>query len=170
MDWLALLFRLIHVPAAIVWAGGAIYLSLYIEPTIAKLGPDADKFVEEVFVKRRTSMFFAIAATLTVVGGAYLYVRDAGGLQLWTSTTGIVFTIGAIAGILAWLSGAVILGPTVKRVGSLAAQMKAAGGLPSADLIGQMAAAQARLKLISQVDTVLIIVAVLTMATARYFV
>jgi len=170
LDWLALLFRLIHVPAAIVWAGGAIYLSLYIEPTIAKLGPDADKFVEEVFVKRRTSMFFAIAATLTVVGGAYLYVRDAGGLQLWTSTTGIVFTIGAIAGILAWLSGAVILGPTVKRVGSLAAQMKAAGGPPSADLIGQMAAAQTRLKLISQVDTVLIIVAVLTMATARYFV
>lgn len=169
MDWLVVFFRLVHVPAAIIWAGGAIFFSFYIEPTMAKLGPDAEKFVNEIINVKKAPVYFMIASTLTVVGGLFLYFRDAGGLQLWTSTSGWVFTVGAVCGIVAWASGGAILAPAIKRVGEVAGQMKAAGGPPSAELMGQMHAAQARVKRIGQIDTGLIIIAVITMATARYF-
>jgi hypothetical protein len=81
-----------------------------------------------------------------------------------------VFTIGAICGIIAWASGFALLAPTIKKVGELGAEIQAAGGPPSAELMGRMQAAQARVRRIGQTDTVLIIVAIVTMATARYFV
>jgi uncharacterized membrane protein len=169
VDWLVLLFRLTHVPAAIAWAGGAIFFSYYVEPTMAKLGPGAQPFVDEIINRRKAPVYFAIVSTLTVVGGTFLYLRDAGGLQLWTSPSGWVFTIGAVCGILAWASGFALLSPAVKKVGEIGGEMQAAGGPPSAELIGRMHAAQERVRRIGQVDTWLIIVAVLTMATARYF-
>jgi uncharacterized membrane protein len=169
VDWLVVLFRLTHVPAAIVWAGGAIFFSFYIEPTLAKLGPNAQPFADEIINNRKAPVFFAIAASLTVIGGAFLYIHDAGGLQLWTSPTGWVFTIGAVCGILAWASGFAILSPAIKKVGAIGAEIQAAGGPPSAEVMGRMHAAQERVRRIGQVDTALIIVAILTMATARYF-
>ena len=154
MDWLTILFRATHVPAAIIWAGGAIFFSYYVEPTLAKLGPNAQPFADEIINKRKAPVFFAIAATLTVVGGAFLYIKDAGGLQLWTSPSGWVFTIGAVCGIIAWASGFILLGPAVKKVGEIGAEMQAA---------------QDRVRQIGQIDTWLIIIAIFTMATARYF-
>ncbi|HEX8024872.1 MAG TPA: hypothetical protein VF484_01575 [Candidatus Limnocylindrales bacterium] len=167
MDWLLVLFRLTHVPAAIIWAGSALFVSFYVEPAIQRAGPNAQPLVD---MMDRTSAFFAIAATLTVIGGSFLYIHDAGGLQLWTSTSGLVFTLGAVCGILAWAAGFTLILPTVKRIAAVGAEMKAAGGPPSADLVARMAAAQHRLKRIGQVDTILILVAILAMATARYFV
>lgn len=169
MDWVLVFFRIVHVPAAIAWAGGALFFSFYIEPTMAKLGPDAEKFVNEVINVKKAPTYFAIASTLTVLGGAVLYYHDAGGFQLWTSTTGWVFTIGAVCGIIAWASGGAVLSPAIKKVGEVAGRIKAAGGPPSAELLAEMQAAQERVKRIGQIDTALIIVAVVTMATARYF-
>jgi uncharacterized membrane protein len=169
VDWVIVFFRVVHVPAAIAWAGGAIFFSFYIEPTMAKLGPDAEKFVNEIINVKKAPIYFTIVSTLTVLGGAVLYYHDAGGLQLWTSPTGWVFTIGAVCGILAWASGGAVLAPAIKKLGAVGAQIKAAGGPPSAELMAQMHAAQERVKMIGQIDTALIIVAVVTMATARYF-
>jgi uncharacterized membrane protein len=169
VDWVIVFFRIVHVPAAILWAGGALFFSFYLEPTMAKLGPDAEKFVNEVINVRKAPVYFAATSTLTVLGGAVLYYHDAGGFQLWTSTTGWVFTIGAVCGIIAWLAGGAVLSPAIKKVGEIGGRMQAAGGPPSAELMAEMHAAQERVKRIGQVDTVLIIIAVLTMATARYF-
>src|SRR5205814_5507437 len=102
MDWVVVFFRLVHIPAAIIWAGGAAFTTFYLEPTVAKLGPDAERVMGE-FIRRKLSVYFAAAATLTVVAGIVLYLKDAGGLQLWLgTTTGVVFSIGALAGIIAW--------------------------------------------------------------------
>jgi len=166
VDWLLVLFRLTHVPAAILWAGGALFVTFYVEPAIERAGPNAQPLVD---MMDRTSAFFAIAATLTVVGGALLYVHDAGGLQLWSSTEGWVFTVGAVCGILAWAAGFTLILPTVKGIAATGAEIKAAGGPPSAELLARLQAGQARLKAIGRADTVLVVVAVLTMATARYF-
>jgi uncharacterized membrane protein len=169
VDWVLVFFRAVHVPAAIIWAGGAIFFTFYVEPTMAKLGPDAEKFVNEIINVRKAPNYFAAAATLTVLGGAVLYYHDAGGFQLWTSPTGWVFTIGAVCGIIAWASGGALLSPAIKKVGEIGGRIKAAGGPPSAELIAEMHAAQARVKQIGQIDIVLVIIAVVTMATARYF-
>ena len=67
---------LLHIIAAIVWVGGTVLFFFYIEPTITKLGPDAEKFVAEFINRRKVPQYFAIASTLTVVGGLFLYYHD----------------------------------------------------------------------------------------------
>jgi len=133
-----------------------------------KLGPDAEKFVDELINKRKAPIYFAVTSTLAVIGGLLLYYQDAGGFQLWTSPEGIVFTFGGIAAILAWLGGNFLIKPAVEKVAGIGAEMKAAGGPPSGELIGRMHAAQERLRTIGLWDLVLIIVAIIAMESARY--
>ena len=168
MDWLHIGLRIVHIGSAIAWAGGAALFFFYVEPTLNKLGPDAEKFANELINVRKVPIYFAIVSTLTVAGGAILYFGDAGGLQLWTSTTGIVFSIGAVAGILAWIGGSLLVAPAVKKVGAIGQEMKAAGGPPSAELMGRMQAAQHNLRQIGLWDLILIIVAIVCMESARY--
>jgi uncharacterized membrane protein len=171
MDWLAILFRIGHIVPAVFWVGGAAFFFFYVEPTLNSLGPDADKFVQELVGRRKMPVFFMVASTLTVLFGAILYWRDSNGLNgPWmTSATGIVFGVGAIAAIIAWLAGGLALAPAVQKVATVGGEMKAAGGPPSADLMARMKAAQERVRMIGGIDLVLVVFAVLCMATARYF-
>ena len=169
MDWFSVVFRLVHIGSAIVWAGGAALFFFYIEPTITKLGQDAEQFVDELLNKRKLPVYFAIASTLAVLGGAALYIRDAGGLRLWIdSTAGTVFTIGATAAIVAWIGGNALIPSTAIRMQGIIVEMKAAGGPPSADVLERLHAAERRLRLIGGVDLVLIAIAIVCMETARY--
>jgi putative copper export protein len=169
MDWLVIAFRLIHIIAAALWFGGAALFFFYLEPTINKLGPDAEKFVDEVINKRKAPIYFLAISTIAVIGGIGLYYHDAGGVQLWTSPSGVVFTIGAIAGLLAWIGGNVLIVPAVMKVQAIGGEMKAVGGPPPAELVGRMHAAQERLRWIGLVDMVLLFIAIAAMASARYF-
>lgn len=168
MDLFVILFRILHIGAAIMWAGGAALFFFYIEPTMNKLGPDAEKFINELINVRKIPIYFAAVSSFTILGGAVLYYRDAGGLAIWTSPQGIVVTIGAVAAIIAWIGGNVLIVPAVKKVGDVGQEIKAAGGPPSAELMGRMHAAQERLRTIGLWDLVLIGVAVVAMESARY--
>ena len=169
MDWFSVVFRVVHIGSAILWAGGAALFFFYLEPTVNKLGPDAEKFVDEVLNKRKLPIYFAVASTLAVVGGLILYVRDAGGLRLWLdSTAGTVFTLGALAGIVAWIGGNALIPSTFIKIQAIAGEIQAAGGSPSAELLGRLRAGQERLRLIGAIDLVLIGIAIVCMETARY--
>jgi uncharacterized membrane protein len=168
VDWLHIAFRIIHVGSAILWAGGAALFFFYIEPTINKLGPDAEKFVDEVINKRKAPIYFAATSTLTVVAGLLLYYQDAGGFRLWTTPEGLVFSVGALSAITAWIGGNVLISPAVKKVAEIGQEMKAAGGPPSAELVGRMHAAQERLRKIGLWDLLLIGVAIVAMESARF--
>ena len=169
MDWLLILLRIIHIFSGVVWVGGAAYVYFYIEPTLNKLGPASEPFVDEIINKKKMSVFFMIAATLTVLGGVLVYWKDTGlVLDTMAQPTYLAFGLGGLCAIVAWLMGGAALGPAVKRVGQLAAEMKAAGGPPSADLLARMHAAQERVRLIGGIDLVLVALALLGMATARY--
>jgi uncharacterized membrane protein len=171
VDWLQIVLRLLHIFAGVFWVGGAAFFFFYIEPTINKLGPDAQKFVDEVVVRKKLPIYFAGAATITVIFGASLYWRDSAGFSNgWATTpTGLVFGLGAIAAIIAWILGGAVLGPAVGNVGKIGGEMRAAGGPPSAELMGRMHAAQEKVRLIGLIDLILVCVAVACMATARYF-
>jgi uncharacterized membrane protein len=165
--WAAL--RVLHIGSAILWAGGAALFFFYIEPTINKLGPDAERFVDEVVNKRKVPIYFAAMSTVAVVAGLALYYRQAGGFQLWTTTQGLVTTVGAVAAIIAWIGGNVLITPAVKKVGAIGQEMKAAGGPPSAELVGRMHVAQESLRRVGKWDLVLIGIAILCMESARTF-
>jgi hypothetical protein len=169
VDWFFIVFRIVHIGSAILWAGGAALFFFYMEPAIVKLGPDAEKFVDEMLNVRKLPIYFALVSTLAVVGGVVLYLKDAGGLRLWLdSTTGTVFTIGALAAVIAWIGGNALIPSTAIKLQGITREIKAAGGPPEAELMGRLQAVQERLRLIGAIDLVLIGIAIVSMETAKY--
>ena len=53
MDWLQIVLRIVHIFAGVAWVGGAALFFFYLEPAINKLGPDAEKFVDELVNRRK---------------------------------------------------------------------------------------------------------------------
>jgi len=67
VDWLTIGLRVVHVVAAVIWVGGAALIVFYVQPAAYKLGPVGGQFLEELFVRRKVSNYFAIAATFVVM-------------------------------------------------------------------------------------------------------
>lgn len=170
MDILVIALRIIHILAGVLWVGGTGLFFFYLEPTINKLGPDAEKFVDEVVNRRKLPIYFMSVSTLTVLGGALLYWRDSSGLEVdWiTSPMGLVFTVAGIAALVAWLGGNLLIPKTLGELGAVGAQMKASDGPPPPELLGRLHALQEKLHSVGMIDIVLLAVAVTGMAIARY--
>jgi hypothetical protein len=165
-----IVLRLLHIISGVFWVGSAWLFFFFIEPTVTELGPDAEKFMTGLIVKRKMPRAITIAGAITVLAGLALIWRVSGGLTgAWFSTgPGIGFSIGGLAAIIAYAAGAAIIPRTLARVGALGAEMKAGGGPPSQVQIDEMGALQARLHQVGLIDAILFTVAVGLMAISRY--
>lgn len=171
MDPVVIILRLVHVVAGILWVGGAFFTFRFVEPTVAELGPRAEEFLNQIMVKRKAPIYFTILSGLTVLAGTALFWIDSAGDPIgWITrdATGLSFGVGGLAAWAAFITGPLVLKPAFERLGELGAQAKAAGGPPSAELMAEIGAVQARLKVIGQIDIVLLSIAIVTMAVARY--
>ena len=126
MDGLAVVLRIVHIICGVLWVGGAALFFFYLEPTMNKLGPDAEKFVDEMINRRKAPIYFVATSTLAVLAGVVLYWRDFGGIS--TSTFGLALGFGGLTGLIAWLGGNLLipralgkLGPSLVRRGLRAA-------------------------------------------------
>lgn len=170
MDLLTIGLRIVHIVSGVLWVGGAALFFFYIEPTLNALGAGAEKFIDELMNRRKVPIYFMTASTLVVLTGAILYWRDSNGLQSsWvTSPSGLAFGLGGLAALIAWAGGNLLIPRTLGQLGAVTAEMKAAGGPPSDELIGRLHAVQERLRTIGLIDLVLLAIAVVAMAAARY--
>ena len=170
MDWFLILLRLIHIGSAIFWVGSAFSFFLFIQPAIRSLGPDTEgAFIGHLSRVQRFPMIILGAAVLTVGAGLILYLRDAGGLQLWlSSATGVGFTIGAAAGIVSLALGPSVIVPTIGRLDAIGKTLEAEHRAPTPEEGATIGALQARLDTYGKVDLVFLAIAVVFMATSRY--
>ena len=170
MDWLVIGLRIVHIGAAVFWAGSAFFFFLFVEPTARALGPDAGKFMHHVVAQRRIVSRVVGASTLTVLAGALLYWRDSAGLTAsWiTSPAGLAFTLGGLTGLVAWLDGVVGIGPSVTNLDRLATSIATVGRPPSNEQLSALDALQVRLRRLGQLDVVMLSIAIVAMAAARY--
>lgn len=170
MDILLIFFRVVHVGSAMIWFGGAMVSGFYLQPTVAALGTAGQPFMEHLMNRRKLGVMFPVVAALTVLSGGVLYWRDSGGLQLaWiTSPTGVAFTIGGLAAIIAFVGGAVLIGPGIAEQTAVRGELAAGDGVPTPTQRERLERADGRLRLASRVDLPLLILAGLTMAVARY--
>jgi uncharacterized membrane protein len=166
MDVWAIVLRIIHIVSGVLWVGAAGLFFFYLEPAINKLGPDAEKFVDEVVNRRKVPIYFAVLSTLTVLAGVILYWRDFGGIN--TSPFGLALGLGGLAALIAWLGGNLLIPRTLEKLMAVGAEIKASGGPPSEELRSRMHAVQERLRLIGLIDIALLLFAVVAMASARY--
>ena len=168
-----LVFRILHIAAGAAWAGSVFLFVVLIQPSAAAIGPAASPFMMELLGKRKLVVWLLSLAATTVVAGLFLYWRlwhNYGDLGDFVSSSwGLSLTIGAVAAIAAFLIGLFGTRPNVGRLLDLAAKAAASEGPPPPEVAQEIPKVQARLKMLARVALALIAVAVVAMATARYW-
>ncbi len=168
MNIYLLVLRLVHVVAAIVWGGGALVMEFFIGRSIAGTGESGQKFAQHLMNTVKMHKFMIFAAVSTVVAGGLLYWHDSqdslqGGCD---SNSGIGFGIGSFFGLIAFIFGA-IFGASNAKLAEVGAQIQ---GKPTDDQLSQIQAIQKRIKTVSPIHICSMLIAMIFMATARYFV
>jgi hypothetical protein len=170
MDWMLISLRVVHVGSAMAWFGGAVIGAFFLLPTAQALGTTGQQFMAHLTKRRRLGIFFPIVAALTILAGAALYWRDSNGLDpAWIlAPTGLAFTIGGLAAIVAFVGGMVLIGPSVAAQAAVQGELAASGGAPTEAQRARLDRADRRMRLANRIDFPLILLAGLTMAIGRY--
>jgi uncharacterized membrane protein len=170
VNFYLVLLRLIHIGSGVFWAGAAVMIAAFIEPTVRASGPEGGRFMQRLVEQRRFSTFMTLAALLNAVSGPLLYWTVSGHLQVsWiTSGPGLTLTIGSVAGLVAFVLGLTVNGPTAKQIAALGQEMQTAGEPPSPAQMAKMQTLQEKLRRAGILDAVLLGIAVAGMAIARY--
>ncbi len=163
--------RIVHILAGSLWVGGAVAYFAFVGPSVKASGPAGGQFMQQFIERRKYPIYMTIASALTILAGAPLYLFASRGLQLsWiTSGSGIVFSIGSVVAIVVFFLGTLMIMPRAQRMGVLGKEIGMAGGPPSAAQAAELQQLDRELAQIELADFVLLMIATLTMATARYW-
>lgn len=166
------ILRLTHVVAGILWAGAAISYLFFVKPSVQSIGVAGPQFMQNLMERRKYSIFMMVTSLLAVLAGGALYWYFSGGLNWsWITTgPGLGFTIGSLAALIAFLLGMFGIGPTSGQIAALGQQMAAAGTGPTPEQVNQMRQLQKHVNVVEQMEFVLLVIALVTMATARYWI
>ncbi len=161
-----LLFRLLHIFAGVLWVGGVVFIAMFIQPTVRAIGPAGGQFMGHLLTKTRVASYFPAVAGLNVLAGLFLFWRNTAAGGHWAGTrAGMTISIGALAAIIAFLIGGVMIG---KSMGEIAKILRASGGPPQGEAAAQLAAYQSRIQRGTLIVLPLLTIAVITMAIGRY--
>jgi len=169
MSALIIIARVIHISSGVFWGGAVLFVNFLLGPSVMAAGPDGAKVMQQL-VKRHYFEIVIGAATLTIVSGFYLiWVASGGFAGAWFATRfGQGMSTGMLAAILAYLLGVFTVRPALYRVLALGGQMAQATAGDRPAIEQQMLAARGRMIKAGGVGSVLLLVAILSMAVARY--
>jgi hypothetical protein len=167
MTLLFSVLRVAHIVSGILWAGGALALTLFVAPTMSATGDAGKQFAGHLIGRTRFSLYMSMTGWTTVIAGSILYGIDSNWFQSsWMMTaTGTVFGIGAVFGIAALVFG-LMLGNANTALAALGAQMQ---GQPTAEQSRLLQTLLKRQKMASQGNMICMFVSILCMASARLF-
>jgi uncharacterized membrane protein len=172
-EWFFIVFRILHIGAGVAWAGSVFFLVMFVQPSAAAIGPAGAPFMAELLGTRRLVDRILVIGSVTIVAGLILYLRDmndAGGFGDFLGRNyGRALTIGGVTAIAAFLVGLFGTRPAVRRLLALGRQIASSEGPPSPDLIAQVPALQDLTKILARISLGLLGIAVVAMATARYW-
>lgn len=163
MEYASLL--LLHIVFGILWAGGAIAVGLFVIPSVFEAGPAAGPVMAGI-LKRRFPILMTVSGAVVVLTGLRLYSLLVSGA--WIATPqGIVLSLGALAGLGAFVVGLFVQKPTAEKLGALGAQIAAAGKPPTPEQAAEMQTLRTRLAKVAKVTAWHLIVASVLMASHR---
>ncbi|HNO93255.1 MAG TPA: hypothetical protein PKJ84_03740 [Anaerolineales bacterium] len=159
--------RFVHIIAGIFWAGGAILMNLIIGPAIGATGDAGKQFVGHLMGKTIFSKFMLTSGAITVLAGSILYGIDSNWFSSgWMmSPTGTGFGIGAISGIIALVFG-FLIGSTNGKLALLGMQIQ---GKPTNEQLAALGALRKRQVIVTNGNTIFILISIALMASARLF-
>lgn len=169
MDVLLIVLRLVHVVFGIFWAGAVFFLVSFVLPAGRKAGPAGGPYMRRL---AQSSFVNALAGSgaLTVLSGWWLMWIVSGDMnpEWMGSPQGIVLSTGGLAATIGLGIGLAVSRPAGQRMGVLAAAIDAAGGQPTEAQAAELPALQARMAGAGRWVSILLFVAVVCMAVARY--
>lgn len=168
MDAYMVILRLLHIFAGIYWVGAAFLFASAVGPSLRALGPDGTKFSLQFYGHSLFNKLMPLASLITTVSGLLLYyeVSDGFNADWMNSSGGVVLSIGAVAGILAFGHGAGAIGPKSGQYEKIAKEIGTAD--PTLEQGQQLAELSEYIGKHSMISLVMMIVAVAGMAAARY--
>lgn len=157
---LLLILRWVHVVLGALWVGFAAFGPMFLTPAIQDAGPDGGK-VMAALTKRGLLTFMPLLAVLTLISGFWLYWIVSDGFQAayMGSTLGMAFGTGGVLAVAAFVIGMTIMRPAMLKAAAL---LQSGGDMATVQRLRGRAAATNR------VVAVLLLLAVSTMAVARY--
>ncbi|MCP4359275.1 MAG: hypothetical protein GY796_14780 [Chloroflexi bacterium] len=170
MQFLLILMRLTHILAGVAWAGGAFLLTGFVTPAAQKSGPAGGQVMQQMSGPGKMPSFMTAVALLTTLSGLYLFDVRSGHFNMdWITTpVGIALSIGALAGIAAFLHGLFATGPLTKKVAALGQEMAANQGPPSPEQLAQMGKLQEKLARNGRISALLLLITVGGMSLTGY--
>ncbi len=142
------LLRLIHICTGAFWAGGTIYVALFVLPAVKALGPDGGKFMGQLTKTRKLPVFMNVIALLNILTGLRLLMilTDNFKNTAWFATHyGMYISIGMVAALGAFAIGFAVSRPTANKVNGIVSAIAAAGGPPSPAQAEQLGALRAKM-------------------------
>ncbi len=171
MNLTVIVLRILHIVAGIFWAGGVIALYMFIQPAARATAPQSQKFMDQLMVHQRFGRFLNTMSIITILAGGVLFIRLASVNWEWVTTgPGIGFTTGALAGILAVVLWNALVPPRLGKLAALAEIVQINGGSPPPEMSARLTRIEAEIAAAGKLDLTLTMIAVLAMATARYWV
>ena len=164
------LLRLLHVVIGAIWVGAVVFIAAFLVPSIRAAGPAGGAVMQQLMQARRLPLWMMAAALLTVLSGLGLYGHNSAGFRSeWlASGPGRVYGLGAVCALLAVGVGVAVNSPAGRRLAELASRVQAAGRPPSPDELAAIQRLQARLAAGATGTAVLLVLAAVAMAVARY--
>lgn len=169
MGALMIVLRLVHVVFGVFWAGSIFFMVSFLMPTARDAGPAGGPFMRR-FAQSSFVNALAGAGVLTVLSGLWMMWIVSGNMSgAWFgSPQGITLSIGGLSAIVGLGIGLTMSRPAGMRMGVLAAAIEAAGGQPTPEQAAELPALQARMGRAGRWVAMLLAVAVVCMAVARY--
>jgi uncharacterized membrane protein len=168
MNYLVIILRLIHIVAGVFWVGSALMNHFFLSPTVAATAEAGQKFMAHLVTKAHLSTRIAISAIVTVLAGSWLYAIDSQDLtSAWSNSgPGLGFGIGGTFAIIGLVFG-LLVGINSSTLGNLGAEIK---GKPTTEQLTKIQKAQKQLSYAGPISTLALVLALICMATARYWV
>ena len=164
-----LVLRLVHVVGGVFWVGSGMFTAFFLVPALAAAGPSAGQVMGELQRRRLFSILPAVAL-LTILSGARLLWITSGGLSeaYLASAMGRTFVGSALAALLAFVVGLLVVRPAGARAAAIGASLAATPEPERASRVAEMNASRQRAAAWGAVALALLLVAAAGMAIARH--
>lgn len=166
-----IVLRILHVLTGILWAGSVVFVTLYLFPALRQAGPGAAGPVMAGLVRRGMMTAMPLLALTTVLSGlGLIWVASNGEIAAYArSSSGQMFTTAGGLAIIAFVIGIAVSRPAAMRAGRLTAQLAMLSDPAEREALGaRIAALQRRNTLGLNVVAILVLLASMGMAIARY--
>ena len=169
MNLVLILARIVHIVAGVYWVGTLFFLSRFLIPSLGDAGPGGAGVVDALD-RRGFFKTMPISAGLTILAGLYLFWHDSrvsGGVFMH-SHQGMTLGTGGVLAIIGAIIGGSVVGKSFEKALHLSRAAATAEAGQRESMMAEAQGMRMRAASASKIVAVLLLLAVLTMAVARY--